>query len=61
MHKQWIDNLNKEIPFVSEEDIEYTVSKMTGIPLSKLEEKESEKLIRWRRTCTRGSSDRKRR
>jgi ATP-dependent Clp protease ATP-binding subunit ClpC len=46
LHKQWIDNLNKEIPFVSEEDIEYTVSKMTGIPLSKLEEKESEKLIR---------------
>ncbi|MEW6569682.1 MAG: ATP-dependent Clp protease ATP-binding subunit [Nitrospirota bacterium] len=46
LHKQWIDNLNKDIPYVSEEDIEYTVSKMTGIPLSKLEEKESEKLIR---------------
>ena len=46
MHRQWIDNLNKEIPVVSEEDIEYTLSKMTGIPLSKLEEKESEKLIR---------------
>ena len=45
LHKQWIDNLSKEIPFVREEDIEYTVSKMTGIPLSKLEEKESEKLI----------------
>src|SRR4030042_4443201 len=29
-----------------EEDVEYTVSKMTGIPLSKLEEKESEKLIK---------------
>ena len=29
-----------------EEDIEYTVSKMTGIPLSKLEEKESQKLIK---------------
>jgi len=46
LHKQWIDNLNKETPSVSEEDVEYTVSKMTGIPLSKLEEKESEKLIR---------------
>ncbi|MBE0427670.1 MAG: ATP-dependent Clp protease ATP-binding subunit [Nitrospirae bacterium] len=46
LHRQWIDNLNKEIPYVSEEDIEYTVSKMTGIPLSKLEEKESEKLIK---------------
>ena len=46
MHKQWVDNLSKEIPYVREEDIEYTVSKMTGIPLAKLEEKESEKLIR---------------
>jgi ATP-dependent Clp protease ATP-binding subunit ClpC len=45
MHKHWLDDLSKEIPFVREEDIEYTVSKMTGIPLSKLEEKESEKLI----------------
>jgi ATP-dependent Clp protease ATP-binding subunit ClpC len=45
MHKHWLDDLSKEIPFVREEDIEYTVSRMTGIPLSKLEEKESEKLI----------------
>ncbi len=45
MHKHWLDDLSKEIPFVREEDVEYTVSKMTGIPLSKLEEKESEKLI----------------
>ena len=45
MHKQWVDNLSKEIPYVGEEDIEYTVAKMTGIPLSKLEEKESEKLM----------------
>jgi ATP-dependent Clp protease ATP-binding subunit ClpC len=50
LHKQWIDNLNKEIPYVRDEDIEYTVSKMTGIPLSKLEEKESEKLIRMEET-----------
>jgi len=46
LHKQWIDNLNKETPSIQEGDIEYTVSKMTGIPLSKLEEKESEKLIK---------------
>lgn len=45
LHRQWIDNLNKDIAVVKEEDIEYTLSKMTGIPLSKLEEKESEKLI----------------
>ncbi|MEW6586147.1 MAG: ATP-dependent Clp protease ATP-binding subunit [Nitrospirota bacterium] len=46
LHKQWVDNLNKDVPVVRSEDIEYTVSKMTGIPLSKIEEKESEKLIR---------------
>lgn len=45
LHKHWLDDLSKEIPFVREEDIEYTVSRMTGIPLSKIEEKESEKLI----------------
>jgi ATP-dependent Clp protease ATP-binding subunit ClpC len=45
MHKQWVDNLSKEIPYVGEEDIEYTIAKMTGIPMSKLEEKESEKLM----------------
>jgi ATP-dependent Clp protease ATP-binding subunit ClpC len=46
LYKQWRDNLNKEIPSIAEEDVAYTVSKMTGIPLVKLEEKESEKLIR---------------
>lgn len=46
LHKQWRDNISRDIPSVVEEDISYTVSKMTGIPLVKLEEKESEKLIR---------------
>ena len=46
LHKQWRDNINKEMPVAMEEDVAYTVSKMTGIPLSKLEEKESEKLIK---------------
>ena len=31
---------------MKEEDVAYTVSKMTGIPIVKIEEKESEKLIR---------------
>lgn len=44
--KQWKENLNKEIPVVKENDIAYTVSKMTGIPLFKLEEKESEKYLK---------------
>ena len=46
VQKQWRDNLNKEIPVVKEDDISYTVSKMTGIPLLKLEKKESEKLLK---------------
>jgi ATP-dependent Clp protease ATP-binding subunit ClpC len=43
---QWKDNLNKEVPIASEDDVSYTVAKMTGIPLTKIEEKESEKLIK---------------
>lgn len=44
-YKRWKDSLNKEVPFVDEDDISYTISKMTGIPLYKLEETESEKLL----------------
>ncbi len=44
-YKKWKDTLNKEVPVVGEDDIAYTVSKMTGIPLYKLEETESEKLL----------------
>ena len=43
--EQWRANLDKEIPVVSEEDVAYTVAKMTGIPLFKIEEKETEKLV----------------
>jgi ATP-dependent Clp protease ATP-binding subunit ClpC len=43
---QWREILNKEVPVVQEEDIAYTVSKMTGIPVVKIEEKESEKLLK---------------
>jgi ATP-dependent Clp protease ATP-binding subunit ClpC len=45
-YKKWRDNQKKDIPAITEDDITYTVSKITGIPLSKLEEKESEKLLR---------------
>jgi len=44
--KSWKESLNREIPIMSEDDVAYTVSKMTGIPIFKIEEKESEKLIR---------------
>lgn len=46
LQKQWKESLNNEIPVMKEEDVAYTVSKMTGIPIVKIEEKESEKLIR---------------
>ncbi|HDZ62061.1 MAG TPA: ATP-dependent Clp protease ATP-binding subunit [Nitrospirae bacterium] len=45
-HKKWQDDQQNEIPVINEDDISYTVSKITGIPLSKLEEKESAKLLR---------------
>ena len=46
LYKKWRENQQKDIPVIKEDDIAYTVSKITGIPLSKLEEKESEKLLR---------------
>jgi ATP-dependent Clp protease ATP-binding subunit ClpC len=46
MQRRWRENLNKDVPVIREEDVAYTVSKMTGIPLFKLEQQESEKLIR---------------
>ncbi len=44
--KKWKDSLTSEIPSVEEEDVAYTVSKMTGIPLYKMEETETEKLLK---------------
>ncbi|MBI5213227.1 MAG: ATP-dependent Clp protease ATP-binding subunit, partial [Nitrospirae bacterium] len=49
-YKKWKDSLNKEVPVVEEDDIAYTVSKMTGIPLYKLEETETEKLLKMEET-----------
>ncbi|MBI4684051.1 MAG: ATP-dependent Clp protease ATP-binding subunit [Nitrospirae bacterium] len=45
--KEWKNSLTStEIAVISEDDITYTVSKMTGIPLTKIGEKESEKLLK---------------
>lgn len=45
-YRKWKESLNKEVPVVNEDDISYTVSKMTGIPLYRLEETEAEKLLK---------------
>ncbi|MCI0526603.1 MAG: ATP-dependent Clp protease ATP-binding subunit, partial [Nitrospira sp.] len=42
----WRENREKIIPVVTEEDIAHVVSKWTGIPLYKLEETETERLLR---------------
>ncbi|ODA45153.1 ATP-dependent Clp protease, ATP-binding subunit ClpC [Thermodesulfovibrio sp. N1] len=44
-YKKWKDSVYKEVPVVTAEDVSYTVSKMTGIPLFKIEQAESEKLL----------------
>jgi ATP-dependent Clp protease ATP-binding subunit ClpC len=46
LYKKWREDQQHDIPVMQEDDIAYTVSKITGIPLSKLEEKESVKLLR---------------
>ena len=44
--KEWRENRQEQKVDVAEEDIAYLVSKWTGVPLSKLEEKETAKLLR---------------
>jgi ATP-dependent Clp protease ATP-binding subunit ClpC len=46
MKREWDRTKGKGVQSVGEEDIEFIVSRWTGIPLSKLEEKESAKLAR---------------
>jgi ATP-dependent Clp protease ATP-binding subunit ClpC len=46
LNKKWRENQQNDTPLVQEDDVSYTVAKVTGIPLAKLEEKESEKLLR---------------
>jgi len=45
-YKKWKESLNKEVPVISDDDIAYTVSKMTGIPIYKLGESETERLLK---------------
>jgi ATP-dependent Clp protease ATP-binding subunit ClpC len=44
--REWKKNQEKQKPAIGKEDVAYVVSKMTGIPLFKLEEEESNKLLR---------------
>ena len=46
LEREWEKNKGRQTSVVSEEDVEYIVSRWTGIPLSRLEEKESAKLAR---------------
>ncbi len=43
--REWKKGQEKNRPTITKEDVAYIVSKMTGIPLFKLEEEESQKLI----------------
>jgi len=43
--REWKKGQEKNRPTITKEDVAYVVSKMTGIPLFKLEEEESQKLI----------------
>ncbi|MGA6828926.1 ATP-dependent Clp protease ATP-binding subunit [Nitrospira sp. NS4] len=44
--REWKKSQEKNKPTITKEDVAYVVSKMTGIPLFKLEEEESNKLLR---------------
>lgn len=46
MQKSWRENQEKDLPIITEEVVASVVSKITSIPLFKLEEKESDKLLR---------------
>lgn len=43
--REWKRKQEKQKPVITKEDVAYVVSKMTGIPLFKLEEEESSKLL----------------
>ena len=46
IHKDWKDSQEKNVPVIGEEDVAVIVSHITGIPLSRLEEKEASRLLR---------------
>jgi ATP-dependent Clp protease ATP-binding subunit ClpC len=45
IQNKWRDNIAADVPDITEEDITYTLSKITGIPLSKMENKETARLL----------------
>ena len=53
LEKDWKDDIGDERPSVTEEDISEVVSMWTGIPVTRLAMEESERLVIWRRCCTR--------
>ncbi|MFH0777580.1 MAG: ATP-dependent Clp protease ATP-binding subunit [Candidatus Eisenbacteria bacterium] len=46
MKKGWTDSRSEKVAAVDADDIAEVISKMTGVPIAKLEEKESAKLLR---------------
>jgi ATP-dependent Clp protease ATP-binding subunit ClpC len=46
MQREWEEQREKEVVVIGEEEVAQVVSRMTGIPIFKLEEKESKKLLR---------------
>jgi len=44
--REWLESRNKVRRVIAEEDVAYIISRWTGIPVFRLEEKESEKLLR---------------
>jgi ATP-dependent Clp protease ATP-binding subunit ClpC len=46
MQREWEEQREKELIVIGEEEVAEVISRMTGIPLFKLEEKESKKLLR---------------
>jgi ATP-dependent Clp protease ATP-binding subunit ClpC len=45
MRREWKKSKEENRPVISREDVAYVVSKMTGIPLVKMEEEETQKLL----------------
>ena len=52
LRKEWNKKRDQIIPTVTEEDIARLVSSITGVPIYRLEEKESEKLLRTEKELT---------
>jgi ATP-dependent Clp protease ATP-binding subunit ClpC len=46
IHKDWKDSQDKNVSIIGEEEIAVVISHITGIPLSRLEEKEASRLLR---------------